>query len=294
VSTRYTRRVLRCLAVLCLLAACPGAPKSSVGRTRDTAIALVVQAADAPGALFAETAKDMPVRELPHWYSFDLPASRSGDLDVSLHFNGSSDSLALELYDAGGASLGTAPAPTASPGATWFQRKLHLESARGRVFVKVTGGAPATTYTLLFASATTGAMAAKPADCDPHSIDPDNPRCAGVVPCDANKPDFTNKSCCATRCERCGAKVNGIAGTEYGWLALGAKDGLNTRFRGKVHLFSGGKPKDVALLIYEVERERSKIWIGKNIDQASSDEVGFAEVHAPLECGGPPVAPPYP
>jgi hypothetical protein len=124
--------------------------------------------------------------------------------------------------------------------------------------------------------------------CDPRDVDPTNPRCAGVKPCDANHPEFANPSCCAVACldRGCVVKLAPIPGErDEVWLELGAKQGFNNAYEGRVYVHGvDGDQLDMPLLIKQVERERSRIvLVHPKIDPTKLDR-GWAKVLPPHAC----------
>ncbi len=240
--------MLRCLVVVCLLAACPGTPKSTVGRTRETAIPVAI----------GSTRDDVPAKNFPHWYVVSLPQDPPSQLEATASPKSAGD-LDVELYAADGNRLTSGPI-TAS-----------LDRIAGTIYVRVSG--TVTGYGLHVSSSP-----AEPDDppyyppCNVNDIDPKNPNCAGVVACDHNKPDFKNPACCSMRCLNGPCMFELVAGDEgpdkvFAWISVGSTRGIVRGLNGTAEVtMLDGSRKQVSASVTEVQRDRAKILVGPGVD----------------------------
>lgn len=257
----------------------PAQPATRSGANRESAIPLAI------GADMAQR----PATELPRWYSVVLPADHPSAVSALVYYDGPPQSVSVDLLDASGAQLTTATTGVHDRYSNGGSRSASFEPATGTMFVRVTGGAGAVSYRLEVTALARTTPPPPVVDCVPTAIDPANPRCAGVVGCDANQPDFANPACCVTRCgigKGCSGQLTNIAGTApFAWLALGAKHGINRRYTGAIDAAgTDGKRHVVPLVVVGVEAERSRVLLPMEIDRAHLDQA-YAMVRPPLECG---------
>ncbi len=264
---RNTGRMLRCLVVLCVLAACPGTPKSSVGHTRETAIAVaLVTELDATVQGTQSADVESPRSAPPHWYRVTLngPTHLGG---TALDNKGSS--FFVVLFTSEGIPI------------------RPNEVATGVVDIRVSG--PTTPYRLQLVAMPELVTPVRYPHCNPNKLDPANPNCSGVVACDHNKPDFTNPSCCSMLCLRgpCKFEISGPAdgpNDMYMWIRSGANVGLvNGSFGSSPLPMRDGTWKWVSVRVTEVEAERSKIVVGPSVDREDAVH-NLVNLGLPFEC----------
>lgn len=263
----YTRPVGRWLLVMCLLAACPGTPKSTVGRTRETAIAvaMITDAADlVPGTLSADV--ESPQSAPPHWYRVTLP----GPMYVGgAALDKKGTTLAVDLFTADGKRVGP------------------NDVGSGTIEIRVSG--TAASYRLQLRAMPERKPPIQHSHCNPNKIDPANPNCAGVVGCDHNHPDFSNPSCCSMLCLRgpCAVEIIGPAdgpNDMYAWIRDGAKSGVVVGSFGAGELpMQDGTWKRMSIRVVEVEAERSKVVVGPGVNRAGAVH-SVVNLNPPLEC----------
>jgi hypothetical protein len=203
----------------------------------------------------------------PQWFRIDLPDRERVEVSATVHGAGG---IELELLADDGKTLDRGPG-------------LARTEASGRIYVRVTG--TVRSFALAVVAHRSQAVVDGPA-CDVFAIDPTNPRCAGVVPCDPNHPDFANPTCCHVACIRdCGTKLEPIAGTPFAWIDKGASSGINTRYRGRGRITAAdGSVTAFTFDVASVERTRAKVLVRSNVSiEAVAHAV--ANLRPPTECG---------
>ncbi len=259
--------IARCLAVLCVLAACPGTPKSTVGHTRETAIAVALVTEPDATVEGTQTADvESPRSAPPHWYRVTLsgPMHLSG---TALDNNGSR--FFVVPFTAAGIPVGP-----------------H-DVASGAVDIRVSG--PPTPYRLRVHAIPEVKPPVHHSHCNPNKVDPANPNCAGIVACDHNKPDFSNPSCCSMLCLRgpCSVQIIALAdgpNDMYAWIGNGATSGVvRGSFGGGELPMQDGTWKRVSIRVVEVEAERSKVVVGAGVNRTGAVH-SVVSLNPPLEC----------
>jgi hypothetical protein len=249
---------------------------ASMGRTRAVAIPITL----ASGTLHGTSGIDLDPTE--RWYRIDLPSDAVYHVDVSASQLRGNGSLDIDLSTDNEESLGTGPGEASS------------DHARGRVYIRVHG--TVREYALEVNAKLVPPVVVEKTwpDCDKFDIDPANPHCAGVVPCDPNHPDFMNRVCCEASClsicpracERvCLAHLEPIAGTRYAWIDKGASVGMTTQWGGNAPYVVDGRAEQFRFVTVAVERTRSKVTIMGDIplDRLTKTD---ATLRPPPECGG--------
>lgn len=227
--------------LVCLLAGCPGTPKSSVGHTRETAIPVVLEPSGEPVVV------ESPLTNAPHWYRVSV--TKPSYVTVSI----AGRALAIAVLRPDGTEIAAADLVT------------------GEVAIRVSGATEPYHLTVVV-TPELHARVDSPA-CNPYNIDPANPNCAGMVPCDPNKPDFANPVCCSLRCLRGPCSYEIVAGDDgpdgiYAWIGAGSSTGVVRGMHGTAEVrMRDGSVKVVGTQVNKVEANRSRIFVGPESDQ---------------------------
>jgi hypothetical protein len=261
----------RAFAAVCLLAACSSPQRGMAGRTEESAIELQLMPGKGPDILTVE--RDGSAIPLPHWYRLKLVGSARVTATAK---DRDHQTFQVDMLAADGSFVSLAP--TLRPD----------EPMTGELIIRVDGHTPP--YRLHVEATAVHPYVEPPVDagippCDPLNVDQANPSCAAVIPCDANKPDLKNSSCCAS-CTKCEGKLVRDAGKNEGWLDIGSTHGLTRRHRLETIVTISGKPETTSAFVLQVERDRSRVVIAKDLRLAAGDSGGEAYVLLlePFEC----------
>ena len=288
---------MRGVLIIALAVASCGHPKRApspiTGDSMATAIPIAMETTS-PDTLAGDAGQELPARSLPRFYLIALPSDRKADLKVSLSFTGPPNSVSVDALGPTGSVIGTATPETVPGRAAFGYRSITLHPASGTVYLRVSGTGAAKDYGLSVQLVARPVLPVEWPKCDPNSIDPANPTCAGVVACEPMRPDFKNPSCCAIRCttdRKCASKLARDTGAIPGfvWIELGSRQGINKLYRGTVQgLGTDGKRVSSEFFVSAIEVDRTMIGIADHTKfNLARIEEGDATILPPLQCGRP-------